>query len=74
MTVNTHGSSGYTRGCRCQICTEDRAEYQRNYLKKKKELAFTEIEHGTWSAYHLSKCRCDDCVILEGYRRMLKEL
>lgn len=32
-----HGSSGYTRGCRCDICRQGRMNQMRAYRKKQKE-------------------------------------
>lgn len=29
--MSSHGYSGYTKGCRCSICKESHAAYQKNY-------------------------------------------
>lgn len=31
LALRPHGYSGYSRGCRCEICTKERAIYQKNW-------------------------------------------
>lgn len=54
-----HGAAGYERGCRCDICVEDR---KRIWAKNKLNRQNSEPpEHGTRSAYWNWGCRCDLC-------------
>lgn len=36
INAEFHGHSGYTRGCRCEICSEAKMNYIKEYRKRKK--------------------------------------
>jgi hypothetical protein len=63
--VRTHGYSGYTHGCRCDICTDAKADY----MASRRNKAFLadyqvpeHITHGSQFAYDEHGCRCEACV------------
>lgn len=69
----THGYSSYAKGCRCQVCTDAKADYmrrRRNKCRRRRDLVNTTgsggrnyvdgITHG-YSGYQNHVCRCDEC-------------
>ncbi len=69
--VRTHGYGGYSRGCRCDTCTEAKRVYiatARSRAASRRELIeagggryFVEgVTHG-YDAYQNLACRCDEC-------------
>lgn len=71
--IRTHGYSGYSRGCRCPVCRQAKADYQAG----RRAVAFLEtspvvegITHGRFG-YEERGCRCDVCV--EARRTMWRE-
>ena len=60
-----HNVSGYTRGCRCGICTAantaDKARRRAAAFLAGSE-ADGDYRHGTRYSYELRGCRCEVCV------------
>lgn len=61
--AHRHGVSGYSRGCRCDVCRAAKRAY--NQEQHAKRLAAVEageatFEHG-YEGYTRWKCRCDPC-------------
>lgn len=72
IALHTHGYGGYTRGCRCEICTQAKADYMRGRRASARALAarFTDdrgahfvpdVKHGR-VGYEERGCRCPVCV------------
>lgn len=68
--ISTHGYSGYSNGCRCQVCRDAKAAY----MAGRRAAAFTAdnapeqdpaVTHGTRSAYEERGCRCGACIAAE---------
>lgn len=70
--INTHGSVGYSRGCRCETCRSARAQAVRNQRAAAaarriaaeaagRVYVAPRITHGTISGYKNSSCRCEPC-------------
>lgn len=61
--VRKHGVTGYSRGCRCDVCRAAKRAY--NQEQRRKKLAAVEageatFEHG-YDGYTRWNCRCDTC-------------
>jgi hypothetical protein len=70
-----HGTrTGYTRGCRCDLCKAFNATYSKEWRARQpktprkprsekgiKKVAIKPEDHGTTRAYAWFKCRCDAC-------------
>jgi hypothetical protein len=62
MTVHAHGWTGYTHGCRCEICSAEHTKVQRERFRASRAArAAEEAPHGTPGAYMNWSCRCDKC-------------
>lgn len=48
-------------GCRCVLCTDAQAKYQRQWVKRHASDDPTSIPHGTVNGYNNYGCRCADC-------------
>lgn len=70
--INTHGSVGYSRGCRCETCRSARAESvraQRAAAAARRIAAEAagqvyvakRVRHGSVSGYKNGGCRCPAC-------------
>lgn len=68
MTVHLHNASGYTHGCRCEVCTNEHTAMQRRRRAERKERAETDAPHGTVTGYQNWGCRCDDCKLAHSTR------
>jgi hypothetical protein len=61
-----HGYVPYTHGCRCQVCKDAKAAYQRDLRADATRNAQPGVmaaggKHGTRAAYKDRGCRCDQC-------------
>ena len=61
-----HGGSGsgYTQGCRCELCKMAYARRQRVRRKRRGEelrAGLVNPQHGTRSTYLNYECRCPEC-------------
>jgi hypothetical protein len=68
MTVTArHGYGPYTRGCRCGVCRQAKADYSRRRRAAAKETAEPGVTaaggftHGTRHGYDEHGCRCGPC-------------
>lgn len=62
-----HGSTGYNKGCRCDVCKR-----AKNFIAKRRRerLKGSEPpEHGISQSYSVYGCRCDVCVDARSKRR-----
>lgn len=57
-----HGYGKYTNGgCRCDVCRQAMATYQRAARARRAALPERQIPHGTVNGYANYDCRCDSC-------------
>lgn len=67
--MSTHGYGAYTRGCRCDVCRDAKADYMRERRAGARRAAHdhgpfhtaTGITHGTRHGYEEHGCRCLPC-------------
>jgi hypothetical protein len=70
--IQTHGSGGYSRGCRCAVCKSGHAEYARHRraaaASRRAAAPATSgtyivegIRHGSAHGYREKGCRCKPC-------------
>jgi hypothetical protein len=57
-----HGTLSSFRYCKCAECKEAKAEYMREYRRKKSAgVPKKDLQHGTKVMYSYHQCRCDVC-------------
>lgn len=58
-----HGVTGYTYGCRCDVCKTAISALRKSEREAKRgTLAVGDSRHGTVTGYDGYGCRCDPCV------------
>ena len=70
--MSDHGYGAYTRGCRCEVCRQAKADYMRARRAAGRSIAVPDtgvcgVLHGTRYAYEERGCRCRLCKQARAY-------